>query len=166
MRELDSILSTWATCEAEGCEGVLATVVDVKGSAYRHPGARMLITSDGRRVGTISGGCLEGDIAKKVWWWTEGGAPVLRVYDTTSDDEAIWEFGLGCNGVVRVMIERLGTSEAKAAITFLNLCRIERKPGVMATVISSLSPDVARIGDRWFRAARSDRREHQRPDGA
>jgi xanthine/CO dehydrogenase XdhC/CoxF family maturation factor len=149
MRELDSILSTWSSCEAHDGQGVLATVVDVKGSAYRHPGTRMLLTSDGDRVGTISGGCLEGDIIRKAWWWTESGKPVIRTYDSTSD-EAVWEFGLGCNGVVRILIERLGTVQSMAAIDFLNRCRLERKPAVMATVVSSPSTDVARVGDRWF----------------
>jgi xanthine/CO dehydrogenase XdhC/CoxF family maturation factor len=105
MNEINSILTTWDGCAASGGDAVLATVVDVKGSAYRHPGARMLITSDGRRVGSISGGCLEGDVARKGWWWTESGKPVVRVYDTTSDEEALWELGLGCNGVVRVLLK-------------------------------------------------------------
>jgi xanthine dehydrogenase accessory factor len=156
MNELKSILATWAASEAKGHSGVLATVVDVKGSAYRRPGARMLMTSDGGRVGTISGGCLEGDVAKKSWWWTESGRPVVRVYDTTSDDETVWEFGLGCNGVVRVLLERLDTPEAKSAMAFLNLCRLERARGVMATVISSPGPEVARVGDRWFLGPNGD----------
>jgi len=110
----------------------------------------MLLTSDGSRVGSISGGCLENDVATKSWWWTGGGKAVVRVYDTTSDDEAVWEFGLGCNGVVRVLLERLDTVGSKALMAFLNLCRVERKYGVVATVIGSPSPDAAQIGDRWF----------------
>lgn len=54
----------------------------------------MLIGAGGRRTGTISGGCLEADVARKAEWWTSNG-PVLRVYDTASDEDAAWEFGLG-----------------------------------------------------------------------
>ena len=104
---------------------------------------------DGR--GSISGGCLESDVAKKAWWWTETG-PVVRTYDTGSDDDGKPQFGLGCHGVIRVLMERLGKPDSNAAIAFLNRCRIERKAGVMATVIASPSPDVARVGSRWFLA--------------
>ncbi len=150
MRELDEILTLWTDTEKCNGQAVLATVVDVRGSAYRLPGARMLITSNGRRAGTISGGCLEADVAKKSWWWTETGTPVVRTYDTTAGDDAVWEFGLGCNGVVRVLLERLGNLASNRAIAFLRLCRAERKPAVISTVISSPSPEVALVGDRWF----------------
>jgi len=64
---------------------VLATVVHVKGSAYRRPGARMLIMGDGSRIGTISGGCLESDVVRKAWWWTDDGASI-RSFDNTNED--------------------------------------------------------------------------------
>src|SRR5512141_1348997 len=112
MDELRSILEAWRV--HRGAPGaVLATVVHVKGSAYRRPGARMLILSDGRRIGSISGGCLEGEISQKAWWYTRSGPPVVRVYDTSSSDDAVWEFGLGCNGMVHVLLERVDTPEAK-----------------------------------------------------
>lgn len=150
MREMDAILALWSASDKKGGQGVLATVVDVKGSAYRRPGARMLITSDGLRAGTISGGCLEADVTKKSWWWTEAGKSVVRTYDTRSNEDAVWEFGLGCNGVVRVLVERLGNSISNHTLDFLRLCRAERKAGVMSTVISSPSTEVASVGDRWF----------------
>src|SRR5258707_14699620 len=108
MNELDAIVTAWAEAEERGEGAILATVVDVKGSAYRRPGARMLMTEKGHRVGSISGGWLEGDGIKKAWWWNESGAPIVRTFDTTSDDEAGWEVGLGCKGVGRVLLERGG----------------------------------------------------------
>jgi len=80
MDELGSILDRWRglaterTTGADAHDAVLATVVHVRGSAYRRPGARMLILDDGTRIGTISGGCLETDVARKAWWWTDEGA--------------------------------------------------------------------------------------------
>ncbi|EJM88425.1 XdhC family protein [Pseudomonas sp. GM60] len=68
---------------------VLATVVKVEGSAYRRPGARMMIAEQGVRIGTISGGCLESDVAKKAWWLTASGQPSIQRYSTATDDEAL-----------------------------------------------------------------------------
>ncbi len=146
MHELDEILSE---CK-EGAStngGVLATVVHVKGSAYRRPGARMLLLADGRRMGSISGGCLEGEIARKAWWFTESGRPVVRVYDTTSDDDAVWEFGLGCNGVVHVLLERVDAPESRVLLEFLDVHRANGTPVVIATVIRG---SAAPVGDRLF----------------
>lgn len=115
--------------------GVLATVVQVRGSAYRRPGARMLIQADGTRIGSVSGGCLEGDLSRKAWWLTESGRPVLRTYDTMSDEDAVWEFGLGCNGVIDVLLERLDTAESAGMMACLEQARKSRETARIATVI-------------------------------
>jgi xanthine dehydrogenase accessory factor len=148
MRELDTILDTWRGLEGRNRDAMLATVVHVTGSAYRRPGGRMLIVPDGRRIGCVSGGCLEGEIVKKAWWFTESGAPVVRVYDTTSEDEAVWEFGLGCNGVVHVMLERVNTPAACELLDFLDARRAARKPAVVATVVRTDARSGVRVGDR------------------
>lgn len=148
MRELDAILDTWRGLKGKEREAVLATVVHVTGSAYRRPGGRMLMVPDGRRVGCVSGGCLEGEIVKKAWWFTESGDPVVRVYDTTSDDDAVWEFGLGCNGVVHVMLERVNTPAASELLDFLDAHRAARKPAVAATVVRAEGRSGIRVGER------------------
>lgn len=107
----------------------------------------MLLCPDGRRIGSVSGGCLEGDLARKAWWLTESGKPVLRTYDTTSGEDAIWEFGLGCNGVVDVLLERLEWEPTKEAFEFLDGCRRGQASGWMATVIRG-----EKAGERlWLR---------------
>jgi len=85
MKEIAQILDLWASVSAAGEEAVLATVVKTQGSSYRLPGARLLLTKHGQRVGAISGGCLEDDVVKKAWWLTEKG-PMVRRYDTTPDN--------------------------------------------------------------------------------
>ncbi|MDQ3917609.1 MAG: XdhC family protein, partial [Acidobacteriota bacterium] len=65
MNELQAIVDAHADARARGERAALATVVAVSGSAYRRPGARMLITEGGRTVGAISGGCLERDVAER-----------------------------------------------------------------------------------------------------
>lgn len=146
MNELDRILAAFQADPS--ADGVLTTVVHVQGSAYRRPGARMLILPDGRRIGSISGGCLEGDVSKKAWWFTEGGRPSVRVYDTSAEDDAVWEFGLGCNGVVHVLFERIQDAATRELLDFLAERRVQRKPASVATVIAATASSEATIGDR------------------
>lgn len=90
-----------------GEQAVLATVVDVVGSGYRRPGARMLLTRSGTRSGGISGGCLEGDLARRCWDLTTKG-PVCVDYDTRGDiDQPAGPYDTGCEGLVRVLVERI-----------------------------------------------------------
>ena len=105
MAELREILELWRTARAQGEDLCLATVVRVEGSAYRKPGARMLLTSGGRRAGTISGGCLEGEVQKKAWWLTEAG-PTVQQYSTFFDEDSEMPYGLGCGGTVLLLLER------------------------------------------------------------
>ena len=153
MNELHAILDTWRKANHQNQDAVLATVVHVTGSAYRRPGARMLMLPDGTRVGSISGGCLEGDVSQKAWWLTEDGKPALRVYDTMSEEDIVWEFGLGCNGIIQVLIERLGSGSARAAMEFLDSCRESRTDAVICTVIRSAGPGSPEVGDRLFSAS-------------
>jgi xanthine dehydrogenase accessory factor len=146
MDELSAILNMWRGLEGPNRDAVLATVVHVKGSSYRRPGARMLLVPDGRRVGSISGGCLEGEVSRRAWWFTEAGAPVVRVYDTSSDDDAVWEFGLGCNGVVHVLLERLQSAATLETLEFLAAHQAGGTPAVVSTVIRAASGFA--IGDR------------------
>jgi xanthine/CO dehydrogenase XdhC/CoxF family maturation factor len=134
MKELDAILDAWETSD------ILATVVGIRGSAYRRPGARMLIKPDGRRIGSVSGGCLEGDLVKRARGYTEEG-PVVRTYNGL-------EFGLGCNGSVDVLVERLDTPAAQSAMAAL-----AHRPCVIATILSG--PD---LGER-IPPAQADRRD-------
>lgn len=147
MNEIDSILDAWRSGRA--ANGILATVVRVQGFAYRRPGARMLILPDGSRVGSISGGGLEGDVSRKAWWLTEDGCPVVRVYDTTSDDDVAWEFGLGCNGIIHVLLERIDTSAGAESMRFLESCRSTRCKAVIATVIAAGPSSPSKIGERF-----------------
>lgn len=147
MNELRSILKAWRDAGPGRDKSVLATVVHVVGSAYRRPGARMLILPDGRRLGTISGGCLEGDVVRKANWWTSDTGTALRVFDNTTEDAA-WEFGLGCNGVISVLLERTGNPEVQAVLEFLDARQATKQPAVVATVIRCAEDDPCQVGDR------------------
>jgi len=110
----------------------------------------MLILSDGRRIGTVSGGCLEGEVCRKAWWYTEDGQASVRIYDTSSDDDAVWEFGLGCNGVVHVLFERVSDAGTQEMLRFVAERRAARRPVAVATVVALRegSPGTLRCGAR------------------
>ena len=105
MHERDAIVHLWKHSEESSLKSALATVVEVKGSAYRRPGARMLMTQDGHNAGVINGGCLDADLhlcAQKVM---ETGMAELACYDTTASQDIVFGLGLGCRGVVKILIE-------------------------------------------------------------
>ena len=135
MRERSRILSLWMRARARGEEAVLATVVKTEGSSYRMPGARLILTQGGSHEGGVSGGCLEDDILKKAWWLTESG-PVLRRYDTTPDDElSNGGYGLGCNGIIQILLERVNEKQP-SVLPVLEAVGKLRLPAYLAHVLS------------------------------
>ncbi|HEY1580870.1 MAG TPA: XdhC family protein [Terracidiphilus sp.] len=148
MTDLENILPLWHDLESAAADYVLATVVEVDGPSYRKPGARMLIAADGRRAGTVSGGCLESEVAKRAWWLTESG-PVIGRY-STADDDGDMPYGSGCGGVVFVLLERRAT--ATPLIRALEAAFHARTPLAIATVL-----DGPQIGQRVFAGATATR---------
>jgi xanthine dehydrogenase accessory factor len=126
MKEIADILDLWRSLERNGDQAVLATVIRTRGSSYRLPGARLLIAPDGRHAGSISGGCLEDELLKKAWWLTESG-PATRRYDTTSEGEIGSGYGLGCNGIIHIRLERL-TPQTPSALTEIDAVWQTRRP--------------------------------------
>lgn len=141
MTDFEHIVPLWQELEASGTDYVLATVVAVEGSSYRKPGARMLLAADGRRAGTVSGGCLEAAVAKKAWWLTTDG-PVVERYSTFEDDGDL-PYGSGCGGVVYILLERKAT--AGPLLRALFEAFLARAPLSIATVLEG-----PRIGERCF----------------
>lgn len=137
MSELDVIVREAATLRREGAPFLLATVVAVRGSSYRRPGARMIVSGDRWVAGCVSGGCLEGDVVRRGAHRVRHGAPVVVTYDSTSDDEIGWGFGLGCNGVVEVMLEEIDASTAVDPLLFASECIAAETRGVLVTVFRS-----------------------------
>lgn len=141
MTDLDHILPLWQELRSSGTPYVLATVVEVEGSGYRKPGARVMIAADGRRAGTISGGCLEAEVARKAFWHTSDG-PAMRHYSTSPEDGEV-PFGMGCGGVVHVLLERPETAEPM--LERLAAHYAERTALAIATVLGRNG-----IGERAF----------------
>ena len=85
MKEIKDIIAAYDQAEKEGKQSALATVVHLEGSAYRRPGARMLVTEDGKLTGAISGGCLEGDALRKARQVMTDNKPLTVTYDTREE---------------------------------------------------------------------------------
>lgn len=103
--------------EAEGTD-VLATIVDVEGNAYRRPGAKMLLDEAGEGVGSITAGCLEDELLAAAGSVRESGRPELVTYDLMEDDEDVWGLGVGCNGIIDVLLEPLTDAYRPAVEAF------------------------------------------------
>lgn len=88
-------------------EAVLATIVQVEGSAYRKAGASMLFKKNGRRIGLLSGGCVEEDVFQRISALGDQLTPTLIPYDMRSEDDLSWGMGAGCNGIIHVHVERI-----------------------------------------------------------
>src|SRR5215204_2161022 len=113
MNEVRAFVEAFDGANQRGQRCALATVVSVEGSSYRRPGARMLVCEGGASTGTISAGCLEADVVEHAKRVIARGAAVLVEYDTAStSDEMAWGLGLGCNGIVRVLVEPLAPGSA------------------------------------------------------
>src|SRR5689334_16544033 len=104
-QETSRILRTLPTLLTRGRTAALATVVGVEGSAYRRPGARMLIADDAEMIGSVSGGCLEADVREVALSVIQTGAPRLLRYDTGTDYQLPFSLGLGCSGSVEIFVQ-------------------------------------------------------------
>jgi xanthine dehydrogenase accessory factor len=121
---------------------VLATIVGVEGSAYRRPGAKMLVSEAGG-VGSITAGCLEDEVLALADEVREGGRPILETFDLTGDDD-VWGLGVGCNGVIDILLEPLDEGYRPVVEAYHDGDDV-----VVFTVLDSDHPAVGR-GDRLY----------------
>lgn len=126
-------------------DGVVVTVADVEGTAYRRPGAKMLVDGDGTPVGAVTAGCLEDSITELSAAVLDAGEPRRERFDLLEDDDGTWGLGLGCNGVIDVLLEPLDASWR----TPLDELAAGR-PVTVLTVIDSTVSDVP-VGARSYR---------------
>ncbi len=148
MKELEAIFKALEQVKQDGEISALITIVKVGGSTYRQPGARMLVTQAGQMVGSISGGCLEADVFEHAQQIMISGEPVVVTYDTTSDADIVWGLGLGCNGQVHLLIERLTPQSQPTHLAFLAECFRSRQMGVLATVFYVAGQVQENVGAR------------------
>ena len=138
---------------------VLATIVDVEGNAYRRPGAKMLLDEGGSGVGSITAGCLEDELVRVGERVREAGRPELVTYDLMEDDsDDVWGLGVGCNGIIEVLLEPLNETYRPAVDAIFD----GRDIGVL-TVLDGAETSFEQ-GDRAY--YHTDSEELRHPDGA
>jgi xanthine dehydrogenase accessory factor len=140
MSEITDVLAAIESMSAQGQRMALATIVAVRGSTYRRPGARLLVPEEGAPIGNISGGCLEGDVADMARVVMEEGTSRLAGWDLTADDDAVWGLGLGCNGAIEVFMEPAEQTAQVAGA--LRAALEEEQPISVVTVLESDRDDV------------------------
>lgn len=150
MRELREILARSAAL-GSGESAVLATVVDVKGSSYRLPGAKMLVLEDGSFFGTVSGGCVEADVLERAARVRESGVPEVFLYDTTGDEDSVFSLNMGCRGIVRVLLEKI--ERESPYVEFLRGCYEGGSAGYAATRVGKGSTGARAFYDDKGRLA-------------
>lgn len=135
MSEIADVLAAIESLSAKGERMALATIVAVRGSTYRRPGARLLVPEEGAPIGNISGGCLEGDVADMARLVMQEGTARLAGWDLTADDDAVWGLGLGCNGAIEVFIEP--AEDAARVAGPLRMALEEERPIAVVTALES-----------------------------
>jgi len=133
-REIERFLDAIHQARASGGRAAIATIVRVKGSAYRREGTHMLIRPDGTYECALSGGCLEPSVAEAAVRVIETGQPHVVNYDLA--DDSLWGLGMGCSGAIDVRIERLDELERDETMREW-LTVLERgEPGALVTPLS------------------------------
>lgn len=146
MSEITDVLDAIESLRARGQRMALATIVAVRGSTYRRPGARLLVPEDGAPIGNLSGGCLEGDVADAARLVMREGTARLASWDLTADDDAVWGLGLGCNGAIEVFIEP--ADRAGEVVGALRAALDDERPICLVTAVESGEPEAVVPGAR------------------
>lgn len=151
MKEIQNIIQRSADF-SDGDRAILATVVDVIGSGYRRPGARMLIDENGYSIGTVSGGCLEADVLERAKKVLQTNEPTVITYDTTQDENSVFGLSMGCRGIVRILLEPFQEQSGfyKTSVDTI----ANRNTKFIGTIVSCDSGD--KIGGRIFRNHRGE----------
>lgn len=145
MKEIKEILKHVAALE-DGEKAILATVVDVRGSGYRLPGARMLMLENGDTIGTVSGGCLEADVLERAKKVLKSGVAETFTYDTTGDENSVFSMNMGCRGVVDILLEPV--DEDSQILNVFRTASHFRETQAVATLINLESEVHDQIGGR------------------
>jgi xanthine dehydrogenase accessory factor len=155
-QEMAHILDRVLALGRQGRGTALAMVTQISGSAYRRPGAKLLVEASGSFLGSISGGCLEEDVREIGLGVLDSGTSRLLHYDTGTDETKLWGLGLGCDGEVDILVQPISSSDAAAAGGVWATVRAlldGDAPFALATLVDAQS-DAGRAGDTIVVGAR------------
>ncbi|MEO8223921.1 MAG: XdhC family protein [Gammaproteobacteria bacterium] len=114
-----ALLQRFDAWQAEGRTLALATVVGTEGSTYTKAGHRILIADSGDYEGLVSGGCLEGDLAVHAREVIASGEARLVTYDLRGENEELFGLGIGCDGLLRILLQRLSPAQGYEPFTHI-----------------------------------------------
>jgi len=162
--ETRAVFDRLAELRRAGRRAALATVVRVRGSAYRHEGAKLLVAEDGSTVGNVSGGCLEQDVREVALQVLRSGAPELKSYCSSTDEIAAWDLGVGCEGQVDVWVESVtedrprerGLLDGRAAFVVATIVGM-RDAGCGMRLVATADATYGSLGSPDLNAAASER---------
>lgn len=137
MKEIRRIIHLYDQLKADGTPAALAIVVNVAESSYRRIGARLLVATDGRYVGGISGGCLEGDALRRARAAILSGKPAVHTYDTLDGEDAVIGIGLGCEGRIEVLFVPLNYADADNEVETLRELTDIRSPRLLLRLLNA-----------------------------
>jgi xanthine dehydrogenase accessory factor len=135
-RDLPALIPAFQRLRDQREPVALCTIMETEGSTYRKSGARMLIDSHGNYYGVLGGGCFEGDLVERSRDAIANGEASLVEYDMRGDEDLIWGLGLGCNGLVKLLLQPLSPDNDYQPMTFLADAVSELRPVVVATGFS------------------------------
>jgi xanthine dehydrogenase accessory factor len=148
MKEIKDIIRAYDEAQQRGQQSALATVVYLEGSSYRRPGARMLVTDEGRMTGAISGGCLEGDALRKALLAMNQQQARLVTYDTSDEDDVTLGVQLGCNGIIHILIEPMHAENHFNPVGLLKKINSRRQQAVLVTLFDTENKGSHQPGTR------------------
>jgi xanthine dehydrogenase accessory factor len=137
----DRILA--AAIDWAGAPMAIATVVETWKSAPCPVGTHMLVHADGRFVGSVSGGCVEGDVLERARMVLAGAPSVLRRYGIA--DDAAWEVGLPCGGDIQVLVQPV-SADGFPAHLFADIMKA-RSAGAVLSVVTDLESGRSAVLD-------------------
>jgi xanthine/CO dehydrogenase XdhC/CoxF family maturation factor len=111
-QEMANILDRVVDLGRQGRATALAVVTQISGSAYRRPGAKLLVEADGGSLGGVSGGCLEEDVREIGRGVLQSGTTRVLHYDTGTDETKLWGLGLGCDGEIDILVQPIASPDA------------------------------------------------------
>lgn len=133
-----SIIDGYTAWQRAGRRLVLATVWETAGSTYSKAGHRIVLDADGEHAGLVSGGCLEGDLAAHAAGVTRSGAARSLTYDLRDSDDELFGLGVGCQGLLRILLQPLDAQGQPFAAIAARLG--DGRAGRTLTIIESADP--------------------------
>ncbi|MFN7940789.1 MAG: XdhC family protein [Thermoanaerobaculia bacterium] len=127
----------------KGERAALATVVRIAGSAYRRPGAKLLVEASGGALGGVSGGCLEADVREIARTVLATGSPAFRRYDLRGHEPILWGLDLGCRGIVEIFVQPATEGPLASLAGPLREWLAADEPFALLTTIAG--PDLAAV---------------------